>query len=365
MRPNKLLYVDAMRGWAIVMVIASHQALPFKNLSAPIKLLASYGQTGVFLFFVASAFTLCNSALGRENEHHPTRNFFIRRFFRIAPLYYLGVAFYLGLSAFVPNTAGMLGYQPAVNVAANIALVHGFLPGAFTGVVPGGWSIGTEWAFYLVFPLLFAGCRTLHSRLGWKILLVPTAIVAVISALILVDLGIANDLFWFWYDFVFNQLPIFMIGVILFFLVRDNLFRPVLGRDIPMFVLFTVVGIWTLDKHLFALLPLVSAISFAFLFNILRATSRSLGLIEHIGRASYSMYIFHFVFAVFAATAILKAFPVGAAWANSVFGAALAISTAATYMVARVSERFIEHRFIEFGRILTRSHSRSEAASRR
>ena len=364
MRPNKLLYVDAMRGWAILMVIASHQALPFKNLSAPVRLLASYGQTGVFLFFVASAFTLCNSALGRENEHHRTRSFFIRRFFRIAPLYYLGMAFYLGLRALVPDTAGMLGDQPAVNVAANIALVHGFLPGAFTGAVPGGWSIGTEWAFYLMFPLLFAGCWKLHSLFGWKILLVPTVIVALVSALILVDLGIANDLFWFWYDFVFNQLPIFMIGIILFFLVRDNLFQPVLGRDIPVFVIFTTIGLWVLKSHFFVLLPLISAISFVFLFNILRATSRSFGLIERIGRASYSMYIFHFVFAVFTTAAILKAFPVGAAWANSAFGAALVISTAATYLVARISEKFIEHRFIEFGRILTRSHSPPEAVSR-
>lgn len=217
MRPNKLLYVDAMRGWAILMVIGCHQAQAFKNLSAPIKLLASYGQTGVFLFFVASAFTLCNSAFARENENHATRNFFIRRFFRIAPLYYAGMALYLGLAAFVPTyTAGWVGDRSAVSVAANIALVHGFLPTAFTGVVPGGWSIGTECAFYLLFPILFAGCMKLHRLFGWKILLVPTAIVAAASALILAHVGITKGLFYFWYDFVFNQLPIFMIGITLF-----------------------------------------------------------------------------------------------------------------------------------------------------
>ena len=97
MRPNKLLYVDTMRGWAILMVIACHQALPFRHLFLPIQLLAAYGQTGVFLFFVTSSFTLCNSAIERQNESNPTRNFFIRRFFRIAPLYYLGILLYSGL----------------------------------------------------------------------------------------------------------------------------------------------------------------------------------------------------------------------------------------------------------------------------
>jgi peptidoglycan/LPS O-acetylase OafA/YrhL len=154
-----------------------------------------------------------------------------------------------------------------------------------------------------------------------------------------------------------------MIGIILFFLVRDNLFPPVLGRDIPMFMIFTGFGLWILKGHFFVVLPLTSAISFVFLFNILRATSRSFGLVERIGRASYSMYIFHFVFAVFATAAILKVFPVSGTWANFAFGLALAISTAATYLVARVSEKFIEHGFIEFGHILTKSHSAPEAAS--
>jgi peptidoglycan/LPS O-acetylase OafA/YrhL len=86
MDPKKLLYIDTMRGWAILMVIACHQALYFGNLSPPVRLLASYGQTGVFLFFVVSAFTLCKSTIQRTEESNATRNFFIRRYFRIAPL---------------------------------------------------------------------------------------------------------------------------------------------------------------------------------------------------------------------------------------------------------------------------------------
>src|SRR5580704_4972438 len=203
MRPNKLLYVDTMRGWAILMVIACHQALPFKHLFLPVKLLASYGQTGVFLFFVASSFTLCNSAIERQNESNPTRNFFIRRFFRIAPVYYLGILLYSGLKL------------PA-NLLANIFLIHGLMPTAFTGDIPGGWSVGTECVFYAIFPFLFAAVINLHAKFGWKILLMPLMISAAVGAVILNHVGLANPAFWFWYDSILNQLPVFLIGMILF-----------------------------------------------------------------------------------------------------------------------------------------------------
>ena len=358
MDPKKLLYIDTMRGWAILMVVACHQALYFGNLPAPIRLLASYGQTGVFLFFVASAFTLCNSTIGREGDGNATRNFFIRRYFRIAPLYYMGIAFYLGLRALLPEDAGLLGSeQPAQNVLANVTLVHGFMPSAFTGVVPGGWSIGTEWAFYLIFPLLFSGCLKMQTLFGWKILLVPTGIVAAASALILAKVGISNNNFWFWYDFILNQIPVFMTGIILFFLVQANAFQPDLRRDIPMFFLISAVGIWALKMNLFIALPLVSAIAFVFLFNILRFSIRTDGLIERIGRASYSMYIFHFAAVLFAARAVAIIFPVQDTWESAAYGVALVISTIATYFVSRVSEKHIEQLFIAYGRILTKSGS--------
>lgn len=47
------------------------------------------GQRGVALFFIVSAFTLFLSYDNRKEERHPTRNFFIRRFFRLAPMAFL------------------------------------------------------------------------------------------------------------------------------------------------------------------------------------------------------------------------------------------------------------------------------------
>jgi len=119
----------------------------------------------------------------------------------------------------------------------------------------------------------------------------------------------------------------------------------------------SAVGILALKMNLFIVLPLVSAISFVFLFNIMRFSIRTDGLLERIGRASFSMYIFHFVGVLFAAKAVSIIFPIEGDWENATYGMALVISTVATYFVAGVSKKHIEDRLIAYGRTFTKSGS--------
>ncbi len=336
------------------MVIVCHQAQAFHDLSAPVSLLASYGQTGVFLFFLASAFTLCNSAVERSGEGNQTRNFFLRRFFRIAPLYYVGIVLFWMIKSLAPQLVnGYVGDFSGTALAANLVLLHGLHPQAFEGLVPGGWSIGTEWVFYLLFPALFPACCWLRDTGGWKALLLPLAALIGAAALLLTYVGMKNPIYWFWYDSIINQLPVFLVGIILFMAVQDGAFRPNPWRDVPAFLFTGSLAIWVLYAHLFAALPLASAISFVFLFNILRVTSTSYGLVERIGRASYSMYVFHTVFAVCATRAILGSVTVPESLKTAAFAAACVGSILATYLVGRASEKLIEHPFIALGRRLT------------
>jgi len=342
-----------MRGWAILMVIVCHQAQAFHHLSVPVNLLASYMQTGVFLFFITSAFTLCNSAVERSGERNQTRNFFLRRFFRIAPLYYFGICLFWLIKSLLPQLVkGYVRDFTGINVAANVLLLHGLLPGAFEGLVPGGWSIGTEWAFYLLFPVLFPACCWFRDTWGWKALLFPLALLAGAAALLLAHVDMKNGNYWFWYDSVINQLPIFLIGIILFLAVQKGAFRPNLGRDISAFLLTGALAMWLLYVRLFTALPLASAVSFVFLFNILRVTSTSYGLVERVGRASYSMYVFHTIFAVCVTRAVLGSVTVPESWETAAFVAACVISVLATYLIGRASEKLIEHPFIALGRRL-------------
>jgi exopolysaccharide production protein ExoZ len=55
----------------------------------------SSGWVGVNVFYFVSAMTMCLMWTQRETESHPTRKFYIRRFLRIAPLFWLAIPLYL------------------------------------------------------------------------------------------------------------------------------------------------------------------------------------------------------------------------------------------------------------------------------
>src|SRR5688500_15882045 len=102
---KKLDYIDALRGLAILAVVMVHASQYGSFDVHPILArIISEGGRGVQLFFLVSAFTLFLSYKNRSPlESHPTRNFFIRRFFRIAPMYYLGIVYYLIQNGTGPN----------------------------------------------------------------------------------------------------------------------------------------------------------------------------------------------------------------------------------------------------------------------
>src|SRR6185295_1431327 len=94
---KKLDYIDALRGIAIGGVLLVHCGQAgTNNYPSILQCIILNGAIGVQLFYVASAFTIFLTFADRyENEVHHTTNFFIRRFFRIAPMYYMGMVYYL------------------------------------------------------------------------------------------------------------------------------------------------------------------------------------------------------------------------------------------------------------------------------
>jgi hypothetical protein len=167
--------------------------------------------------------------------------------------------------------------------------------------------------------------------------------------------GIENQAFYFWYCSLVTQLPVFLIGIILFFATQAGGLTPKLERDIPLFLILSGIAIWMLYARWMLLLPLSSAISFVFLFNILRLTSVRYALIEKIGRASYSMYVLHVFFAVIVTHVILRAWPVPAGWESAAYFVFLGGAILATYGVSYLSEILIERRFIGLGQYLIKS----------
>lgn len=133
------------------------------------------GQEAVNVFMMASGFLIYfQCSIGKtycrlENKFGIT-NFYVRRFFRIAPAYYvcliiaLFVSGYLGscreqIAQTLPNTVtNMDRYfitEPIHSFFIHASFVFGLIPSyAFSTPLP-DWSLGLEMQFYVIFPLLF------------------------------------------------------------------------------------------------------------------------------------------------------------------------------------------------------------------
>ena len=343
---NQYGYVDAMRGWAILMVIAVHQAIPFDALWWPVKAVAAFGQMGVQMFFVASAFTLCNSADARKEEPNAVIGFFIRRIFRIAPMYYVGIALFwtlsIGRKMVLHNYADDGFHYSLWPIVANAAFIHGFVPSAFNSVVVGGWSIGTEFAFYAAFPALFSAASYAVARHGWAVLL--PALMAAVGANLAVQSQV-NDISnnSFWYCIILNQLPVFLLGMIAYF-------APGTGKtlSLALALIFGLLAFVAMRMSVWTMLPSIAGVCFMFMLWWLRDLEHP-RLIERIGKASFSIYIIHFVFAWFATKALLKKLPVIDTWSNLAYPIAFVCTVLVTYRLARITELYIEKPFVRLG----------------
>ncbi len=164
--PQHFAFVDSLRGFAILGVIMVHCCLNSENIHWRLHDIGMAGMYGVQLFFVVSAFTLFWSLHSRSgSDQKPLHAFYVRRFFRIAPLFWLAAIFYTAQHWASLTTHGPTTVSPATFIAT-LFFVHGWNPVSVNTVVPGGWSIGAEFMFYLCIPVLFRYIRSLTGAYG-------------------------------------------------------------------------------------------------------------------------------------------------------------------------------------------------------
>jgi peptidoglycan/LPS O-acetylase OafA/YrhL len=161
-------YFDIVRGLAIFGVVAVHTIATSNHLvSGPksefITELLSLGRYGVELFFLLSGALLC-SIYGMGNGKL-SRTYFVKRAARIYPLWLLFLliqvvrsliwnsgGFDLGLKT-VPGESSLL-HSPLGIVILTLTFTL-FVSGSLWNlVIPGGWSIQSEVAHYLLFPIM-------------------------------------------------------------------------------------------------------------------------------------------------------------------------------------------------------------------
>lgn len=354
---TKLGHIDQLRGIAILLVILVHVYQSQIHIKGMLALVLNFGIVGVQLFFLLSAYTLCMSMSARH-ENSSVRNFYIRRFFRIAPLYYLGIFIYFLVSN-IPavNLLGPLSHHEnytAMNVIYNVLFIHGMVSEANNTIVPGGWSIGTEMIFYLIFPAIFVMYERIKNiRLLISIPFFCLFIAHVFIALVHYFKG--NEAFTnlFYYYNILNQLPVFAVGITYYFLERAGMVTFSKAKTVIGFFFFFLLSFIVMFKLKtnISMGIFLASISFCFLFKLFSDLKLSLPLLTRIGQLSFSIYIFHFLFAYPLVSKLVNVLSVGV---NSylIYILSVIITVGLAMIVASVSERLIEKPGINAGKML-------------
>jgi peptidoglycan/LPS O-acetylase OafA/YrhL len=295
--PRHFDFVDSLRGLAIVGVMMVHVTFCVPDLHGRVRALGAQGQYGVQLFFIVSAFTLFWSLRSRRSqERRPLLAFFTRRFFRLAPLFWTGVAFYVLFPLANRGDSAPAGVRWP-HVLATLAFVHSWYPSTINSVVPGGWSIGAEAMFYLCIPVLFARVRTLNGAVWLAVLTTWITGAAAGPVERRLDRHFPHSWGPLLHDFVFysfpSQLPVFCLGIVLYFLLaeprgRDGALR-VGGAALVVAAALALFG--AMGKQI---VPSVAFVALAVglarrpLVALVNPVTRFIGMV------SFSGYIWHF-----------------------------------------------------------------------
>lgn len=294
MEPKKFEYIDSLRGIAILLVLAIHNGQHGTSLVEVAPLFHKFefaGHYGVQLFFIVSAYTLMLSHDSRKQENRPVKSFFIRRIFRIMPMYYIALLYYTIDSVFFSSCFSMqenvkeFVFSDAIR---NLFFLNNFYPN-MPYYVPGGWSVVAEMIFYLFLPVVWKYATSMDRTL---LFFIASLFLSVTFSVLFADLFPSSTILYVSFP---NQLPVFLLGILLFYIVKNQkitINKWIIGLLIITILLYIY---FVPDENISDCLK---AASILFVFAIIISKKQYKIIVNsffsYTGKISFSMYIIHF-----------------------------------------------------------------------
>jgi peptidoglycan/LPS O-acetylase OafA/YrhL len=348
---QRLASLDMLRALAVFLVIGHHSSWRFRpEVGDPIAhIFKGSGWIGVDIFFAISGFMI-TSILWRDHQH--IKAFFVRRFYRIVPIFAVAMASFVLVSLATGLAAERLrwAWSPAL-------FLNGWtIPFIGVGVVPFTitWSLSVEESAYLILGFAaLAGRKGIRAALLCMLILPPLVRIAVVAG----GWFDAADL----YFFVPARLDSIAFGGLAAISAAPMRYRrwqaPLAGC-----AMFFMIWLFQFTRISDPRLILVGYTVFSFtaaLFvaslaaadahqgsprGILRPLSGVAGWVATFGRLSYFIYLFH----VFVLEALLHLQKRG--HLSLTFWQALALASAIVFAMAAVSWKYFESPLIRKGR---------------
>lgn len=303
--------LDGLRGLAILWVVCHMSCGDFSLIDIPSKiasLVMVTGWAGVQLFFVLSGFLITGILIDSKDKPNRWRNFYIRRSLRIFPLYY----FVLILIFFVyPLFANL---SPAYEASRDLQIAFwtytsnwAFLFGN-AGGLSHFWSLAVEEQFYLLWPFFIFYFHQ-NTLLKISIALIFFAFISRALFMILIPDHYNSAV----YEATICRMDALTLGALLAMMIRSQNTYDWLTRYSFYLLTFSVAGLIVMlgiNKNLSATAPglgifdqtlfaLLYALAIFYVlqpktsFSALWKKITSDKLLNHVGRYSYAIYVFH------------------------------------------------------------------------
>ena len=210
--------LDFLRAFAIIIVFLFHYYILSHGQPEWLPNLASFGWTGVDLFFVLSGFLISSQLFSqiKKGQALSLKEFFLKRFFRILPAYWVTLGLYFCFPLFREKEA-LPPLWEFLTFTQNLGLnLKDF------GTFSHAWSLCVEEHFYLLLPLvlIFLQVCKLLNKSYWLLLalFVFGFVVRIYSFDRLYLPGIAEEDGWmYWYKYIYyptyNRLDGLLMGV--------------------------------------------------------------------------------------------------------------------------------------------------------
>ncbi|MDP2653643.1 MAG: acyltransferase [Candidatus Omnitrophota bacterium] len=318
---NYYPFMDTFRGISILWVIMHHvdHFFDMETILGPalfpvFHLFARVGFLGVDMFFVISGFLITGVLLDDLRDHVRVKRFYLRRFFKIGPQYFLAVVIGLAVSCWLTSSApggekagtaglwGVLGY---------FVLLQNYM--VQDQVLAHTWSLAIEEHFYLIYPLILAWvCRRAAGFEDRRRALICFLVIVIglinLVKFIGIDKGLVPYLFDSAHAFqtTHYRIDALMFGCLLKYL-EPWLSPPPGKRDTAGAVFFFAAGIllyayliWTGVMRFVWFTYMIAYLAPGAIFiSALKGLS---GQLDHpwlrwVGKSSYGTYLWHYIVA--------------------------------------------------------------------
>ncbi|TLD68425.1 acyltransferase [Phragmitibacter flavus] len=227
--PLEFPVLDLFRGITTIWVLIAHITF---ICGTPIYFISA-GWLAVEIFIALSGFLMYLLLLDeRASKPGAIKAYYVRRFFRVAPSFYLALILYICFREFYVTNLGeiesLLGSDykiPGVNleigpwsVVLNFLFLNGFIPWENIKIVAPSWTLCLEMQYYLLAPLLIPILRN-KPLVGLGIYFVVNLVANKLFG-VFGESGLLFD--YFYPSFLPNRLFLFGIGAMLCRAVLDN-----------------------------------------------------------------------------------------------------------------------------------------------